>query len=170
MIIFIQEIIISQNVIYIQRAESHSWYQLWALKIRLTSTNDARSLNIETRYHKLCKELDSRDIKTWLNDWQLTYTEIKSYKIAEMTERRSIRNFLMILTKTNVKTHLMTFANNHLMNLTDGTDMYVLIVSGPWHITWLDITRHEDNGGNVATTNKSREERIIRISEMIDES
>jgi hypothetical protein len=57
----------------------------------------------------------------------MTYIEAKSYNIAEVTGRRPVRDLLMALTEANVETHLMTFADNHLMNLTDGTDMYVLI-------------------------------------------
>jgi hypothetical protein len=39
---------------------------------------------------------------------------------------------------------------------------------GPWHVTWLGITWFEDIEDNVAMTDKSREKRIIRISEMTD--
>jgi hypothetical protein len=37
-------------------------------------------------------------------------------------------------------------------------------------VTWLGITWHEDSEDNVAIEDKSRVRRIIRISEMIDES
>lgn len=127
LIAFIHETIISQNFIYIQKAESHSWHQLCVLKARLALTNEARSLRIESRYHKLCERSRNMNSEAWLKNWQVTYTNVKTYVIAEVTGRRPIRDFLMIIANSNTKTYLITFADNHLMNLTESsteTDMY----------------------------------------------
>jgi hypothetical protein len=127
LIAFIHETIISQNFIYIQKTKSHSWHQLRVLKTRLASTNETRSLKIENRYHKLCE--GSRDMNTevWLKNWQVTYIDVKAYAIAEITGHRPMRDFLMVIADSNAKAYLITFADNHLMNLTENTDMYDLI-------------------------------------------
>jgi hypothetical protein len=109
---------------------THSWHQLRALKTRLTSTNDARALEIERQYYKLCRKSRDMNIETWLDDWQTTYTNVKSFNIVEMIEHRSLRDFLMIITEVNVETYLTTFSDNHLIFLhknKEDTNMYELI-------------------------------------------
>jgi hypothetical protein len=120
---FIQETITVENALYIEKMKSHSWDQLRALQTRLTSTNVARLMNIETRYRKLCKGLDMQDIETYLKNWQMTYTEAKAWNIEEISDNRSIRDFLVTLSARDP-----IFSQSYMMHIDDDkTNLFDLI-------------------------------------------
>ena len=91
---FIQETIAVHNVTFIQKEEPHPWNHLRALKRRLAPSDDARRLQIEQRYHQLCKGPGTQEIETYLDHWTTTYTEAKECHIGEVTGTRPIRDFL----------------------------------------------------------------------------
>jgi hypothetical protein len=93
---FIQKTIIIENVIYIQDL-SHSYDQLRALKKRLASIDAARIMIIEVKYKHLCWESRQQDMKIFLIQWERVYVEIKRYKLFEISENKTLRNFLVFL-------------------------------------------------------------------------
>lgn len=109
LISFIQETIAAHNVTFIQKEESHPWNLLQALEKRLTPSDEARNLEIEQTYHKLCKGLGTQNVEALLDEWTATYTEAKEHNIAEATGTRPIRDFLMV-----VRAKEPTFPDAHL--------------------------------------------------------
>ena len=95
LITFIQETIAAHNVVFIQKEDPHPWNILQALKRRLAPSDEARNLEIEQRYHKLCKGPGSQNIESWLDDWVTMYTDGIEHGIAETTGTRPVRDFLM---------------------------------------------------------------------------
>lgn len=119
LLIFIQETIAAHNITFIQKAEPHPWNILRALKLRLALSDKARNIEIEERYHKLCKGPGTQSIDAWLDDWTATYTDAKDHDIAEATGTRPIQDFLraarmkessfadahLVLIRSNKSTH-----------------------------------------------------------------
>ena len=95
LISFIQETTSAQNITLIQKVEPYPWDLLRALKNRLAPSDEARSLEVEQSYHKLCKGPRSQDLETWLDEWVTTYTKAKELGIFEVSGTRPIRDFLM---------------------------------------------------------------------------
>lgn len=112
LITFIQETITSHNIVYIQKEEAHPWNILRALKKRLAPSDEARSLDIEQRYHKLCKGPGNQNVETWLDEWMATITEAKEHSVAEVNGTRPVRDFLMA-----IRPKEPTFADAHLVFL-----------------------------------------------------
>lgn len=154
LIIFIHDTISVQNAVYIQKEDPNPWSMLRALKARLAPTDTVRSMDIEAKYHKLCKGPGSanREIEAWLDDWQATYTDAKFHNIAETVGHRPQRDFLLAL-----GTKEPNFANIHLMNLNDVPDMYELIENFRqfrfFHINQTQQTKEYTHSASVA--NKS---------------
>lgn len=110
MITLIQNTIAAHNVIVIQKEEPHPWNILQALKKRLAPSDEVRNLEIEQKYHKLCKGPGTQSIEAWLDDWVTTYTDGIEHKIAETTATRPIRDFLKA-----ARLREPTFADAHLV-------------------------------------------------------
>jgi hypothetical protein len=82
-------------------------------------------MNIEAKYRNLTKELEMQNMKTYLIEWEKTYTAIKALKLFKIDENRSLRNFLVALTARENQ-----FSNNQLMSLKkNDTDLMTLIVT-----------------------------------------
>ena len=112
LITFIQETVTVQNATYIQKVDAHPWNLLRALKERLAPSDEARSIEIENKYHKLCKGPGKQDMEIWIEEWQTVYAEGKAYGISEVSGTRPIRDFIMaILIKE------AAFANTYLIGL-----------------------------------------------------
>lgn len=132
MVAFIQETVATHNVPFIQNEKPHPWHYLRALKQRLAPTDHARSLEIEQRYHKLCKGPGSQNLETWLDEWVVTFTDAKKYEIFETTKTRPIRDFLIA-----IRSKESSFADAHLVTIeskTDPNELYKLIESFRQHI------------------------------------
>ena len=110
LITFIQETIAAHNVVFIQKKNPHSWNILQALKRQLAPSDKAWNLEIEQRYHKLCKEPDSQSIKSWLDNWVTMYTDGIEHRIAETTGTYPVWDFLM-----TVRLKDFSFADAHLV-------------------------------------------------------
>lgn len=111
LISFIQETITTSTAIFIQKEDTHPWNLLRALKRRLAPSDDARSLEIEQKYIKLRKGPANQDLDKWLDEWCTTYTEVKTYQVAEVSGTRPIRDFLLA-----IHSKAPTFADTHLMS------------------------------------------------------
>lgn len=128
---FIQDTITASNVAFIQLEEAHPWNYLRALKARLAPTDDARSLEIEQKYHKLCKGPGTQNLETWLDEWIANYTEARKHGILEVTSTRPIRDFLMA-----IRTKESSFSDAHRVNFRTKTaeDFLPLIEDFRQHI------------------------------------
>lgn len=139
LISFIQDTIAAHNVPFIQKEEPHPWNLLRALKLRPAPIDEARNLEIEQRYHKLCKGPGNQNVDTWLDGWITTYTEAKEHCIAEATGTRPIRDFLMA-----ARSKEPTFADAHLvlMRLNNITyDFYDLVEDFRQHTRLQQLQR-----------------------------
>ena len=128
-ITFIQETIAAHNVIFIQKEEPHLWNHLRALKRRLAPSDNVRCLQIEQKYHQLCKGPGTQDMETYLDHWTATYTEAKERNVGEATGTRPIRDFLRA-----IRTKEPTFADTQMMIKKETEDMYQVIEDFRQHI------------------------------------
>lgn len=92
---FIQETIAPENVMFIQNEELHPWNQLRALKRRLAPSENERRLQIEGKYHELCKGPDGESMDDWLKEWVTTYTDAIEFNVAAIIGAQPIRDFLL---------------------------------------------------------------------------
>lgn len=123
LVAFIQETVAVQYSPYISKAEPHPWDLLRSLKSRLAPSDQARKLEVLRRYQALCLGPGSRDIESWIEEWQLTYTEAAGLKIGEALEERPKRDFLLAIRLKNA-----TFAEMHLEDVDkDSVTIYHLI-------------------------------------------
>ena len=125
LISFIQETVAAHVVTYFQKEDPHPWSILRALKLRLAPSDDARNLEIEQRYHRLCKGSGTQNIEVWLDDWRTTYTQAKKHSVAEVTGIRPVRDFLMA-----IRSKEPTFADTQLIMMkhkTTGIDFYEIV-------------------------------------------
>lgn len=138
LIIFIQDTIAAHNVIYIQKVEPHPWNLLNALKQRIAPSDEARSLELEQKYHQLCKGPLNQNLETWLDEWTTTFTLATEYAIGEVTGTRPIRDFLMAIRHKEP-----TFADTHLVHLKDKSsgDLYELIEEFRQHIRLIQLSK-----------------------------
>lgn len=124
--LFIQETIAVHNIPFIQMEEVHPWYLLRELKKHLAPSHEARTFQIEQKYHRLCRGPGAQGLESWLDEWAITYTEAKQHDIVEVRDgdERPIRDFLMA-----IRSEAPTFANGHLApkSLKTKDDMYDLI-------------------------------------------
>ena len=148
LITFIQDTIAAHNVTFIQKEEPHPWNLLRALKQRLAPSDEARDLEIEPNYHRLCKGPGTQSIEAWIDDWVVTYTNGKEYGIAETTGSRPIRDFLMA-----ARTKEPTFADAHLVmiRLQDSKyNFYTLVEDFRQHIRLQHIHQPSNNSTHSA--------------------
>lgn len=128
---FFWETIATHNLKFIQSEDPHPWNILRALKRRFAPSDEAHNLQIERKYHKLCKGPDTENLETWLDEWTITFTEPKERAIADLTGTRSVRDFLMAIRSKDP-----AFADAHLVLLEDkgADDLYQLIEKFRQHI------------------------------------
>ncbi len=121
---FIRKSLAIQNAMYIQKIDSHLWNVLRALKQRLAFTNTICSLEIERKYHQLCKRSERQEIEKWIENWQTTYADAKTYNVTEISETRSQRDFLL-----TVYSKESNFSNTELvkLNRNESEDLNTLI-------------------------------------------
>ena len=93
---FIQETITVQYAVYIEK-ESHPWDQLAALKRRLAPSDDARKLELEQRYARIKQGPGNQDLEKWLDEWSIVVEKANTAKIAEVSENRPVRDFLLAI-------------------------------------------------------------------------
>lgn len=125
LITFIQETIAPHNVKFIQQVEPHPWNHLQALKARLAPSDQARSLEVEQRYHKLCKGPGNQNMEAWLDEWTMTLANATQQGIAEVTGNRPVRDFLIA-----IRSKEPNFADAHLVLILkyhEPEDLYLLI-------------------------------------------
>ncbi|EKG08999.1 Integrase catalytic core, partial [Macrophomina phaseolina MS6] len=76
--------------------DTHPWALIRALKLRLAPTDEARLLELETRFQELKKGPGSQDISKWIQSWQETYTKAKAVNLPEVTSStRPVRDFAL---------------------------------------------------------------------------
>ena len=116
--------ITATNAIYIQDVESHPWSILKRLKERLAPSDKARSLELELKYHLLCKGPKNQEVDKWLDDWTQTYTQAIQLRIAEVQGDRPVRDFLLAISQKDPH-----FAAVYTIKQEEGQaiDMYALI-------------------------------------------
>ena len=123
---FIHETITVQVALVVRKIESHPWNKLVALKQHLSPSDDARNVEIENKYRKVCQGPGRQDLEAWLEEWQATYIEAKEYGIGEVKGKRPQRDFLYA-----VRSKEPIFAESMLIGLkrrkNDDTDMLDLI-------------------------------------------
>src|ERR1700722_14303980 len=66
---------------------------LVALKKRLAPTDYARKLELAQKYNKLKTYLKREDVKKWLKDWEITFTNGKKLKIPEVADEQPLFDF-----------------------------------------------------------------------------
>ena len=138
---------------------STPWDHLIALKRRLAPSDSARALDIETKYHKLCKGPGKQDIEAWLEEWQLVCSEAISYKIGEAIGNRPLRDFLMAIHSKEP-----IFADSYLMDLEDDKpqDLDLLIENFRRLIRLHQSQKAKDNNTHSAfAAEKKGKERTI---------
>lgn len=90
LISFILETVAAHNVIYFQKEDPHPRNILRALKLQFAPSNDARNLEIEQKFHRLCKRPGTQNIDVWLDEWRTTFTQAKEHSVAEVTGTRPV--------------------------------------------------------------------------------
>ena len=155
LITFIQDTITVQNATYIQKEEPHPWNQLRALKTRLAPSYSARCIEIEIKYHRLCKGSGKQDIETWLDEWQTVYTDGKAYGVGEMMGTRPIRDFIMAVLPTEP-----SFANAHLITLDskEEKDFHPLIESFRKYVRLHQTQKNMNNNTHSAFATEKKKE------------
>ena len=155
LITFIQDTITVQNATYIQKEEPHPWNQLRALKTRLAPSDSARCIEIENKYHRLCKGSGKQDIETWLEEWQTVYTDGKAYGVGEMMGTRPIRDFIMAVLPTEP-----SFANAHLITLDskEEKDFHPLIESFRKYVRLHQTQKNKNNNTHSAFATEQKKE------------
>ena len=66
---------------------------LVALKKQLAPTNYARKLELAQKYNKLKTYSKREDVKKWLKDWEITFTNGKKLKIPEVADEQPLFDF-----------------------------------------------------------------------------
>lgn len=105
-------------------------------KTRLAPKDEARSFEIEQKYHTLCKGPGAQNLETRLDEWTIAYNEGKKYDVAEVIGTRPIRDFLLA-----IRSRGPSFAEAHfvLKRFRRGDDLYGLIEDFRQHIRLLDF-------------------------------
>ena len=67
LISFTQATIAAHNVTFIQKEDPHPWNILSALKRHPAPSDEARTLEMEQKYHKLCQGPGTRNFETWFD-------------------------------------------------------------------------------------------------------
>ncbi|EKG09419.1 Integrase catalytic core, partial [Macrophomina phaseolina MS6] len=123
---YIQESISTTNLSFITSEEPHPWNILRALQKRLAPTDQARLLELEHQYHQLCKPPRSQNVESWLQQWEKLYTEAKKHNLAEVSDNRPTRDFLLAL-KPIEPQFVSTYQIKNLDPATRVTDLYDMI-------------------------------------------
>lgn len=135
---FIQETIAPHNVTFIQKEEPHPWNLLRALRKHLAPSDEARSFDIEQKYHRLCRGPGTQSLDSWLDEWTVTYAQAKHHDLPLVSgsDTRPIRDFLMA-----IRSEQPTFADVHLAlrGFKKEEDMYGLIEDFRYHICLLRL-------------------------------
>ena len=90
----IQSSISADAAVLIANESSHPYNLLRALKLRFAPTDQTRKIQIEAKYHELCKGPGNQDREMWLDAWRETYITGKALNVYEMTQERPIRDFI----------------------------------------------------------------------------
>ena len=90
----IQSTICAEAAIFLADEKAHPYNLLKTLKLRYAPNDQAKKIQIETKYRTLSMSPGNQDVEKWLNEWQQTYVAGKALKVYEMTEKRPIRNFI----------------------------------------------------------------------------
>lgn len=89
------------NLKTIQKTEPSPWDLLRALKLRLTPSDSARCIELETEYHRLQEGPGNRqNPEAWIEEWRNNYDLARQHRIAEVMDiKRAYRDFLQALGK-----------------------------------------------------------------------
>ena len=96
----------------IRRESFHLWNILRILKHHLASSNVVMTYELKLKYHKLNKNLENRDVKSWIEKWHETMIDVMKYEVVEMTRSRSIKDFLI-----TVNSKFLMFFSNYRMTI-----------------------------------------------------
>jgi hypothetical protein len=98
----IQETISRAYLRYTFKCDS-TYDMLTTLKRRVAPTDRARKIELINRYEKLRKAPQSQNLETWLRQWEITYTECKELKLAEVDDDRPLYDFLNAITSVDAE-------------------------------------------------------------------
>ena len=97
----------SDVVVLIANESSHSYNLLRALKLRFAFIDQIKKIQIEMKYHELCKKSENQNLKKWLNEWRKIYITNKTLNVYEIIKKRSIKNFIYsIMNKNKIWTNV----------------------------------------------------------------
>ena len=111
---FIQETIATQYAVNIEAEPSHPWNQLVALKRRLAPSDSSRKAELEQSNIRISKGPINQDLDKWLDEWLMIYTKAKKAGVAEVSETRPIRDFLLA-----IRSKAQSYADSHLITIDD---------------------------------------------------
>ena len=90
---YIQETVARHNLRYTLK-ENTPFDMLVALKKRVAPTDCARKLELRNQYKKLQRSPKSQNIDTWLQQWEMTFTDCKDLGIPEVADNQLVFDFL----------------------------------------------------------------------------
>ena len=70
---------------------------LVALKKQVIPTDHARKLELRNQYKKLQKLLKSQNIDTWLQQWEITFTDCENLSMLEVADDQAVFDFLQVV-------------------------------------------------------------------------
>lgn len=121
-----------------------------------------QNLKIKLNYSRLYKGPGTQSIETWINNWVVTYTSGKEYRITETTRSQLIWDFLIATC-----TKKLTFTNAHfvMIQLQDSKyTLYTLVKDFRQHICLQHIHQPSNNSTHLAfaTDTKSNNSSFCR--------
>lgn len=72
----------------------HLYNLLRVLKRYFSSSDETKQMEIEANCRELCRKSFNQDIEKWLIAWKQIYIINKAYKMIEMADKRSVRDFI----------------------------------------------------------------------------
>lgn len=90
------------------------------LKTKPALTNQARKIKMKRQYNRLKKRLHNRDLKAWIQNWELMYVNAVTLVINKALEdQQSQRDFLVIVAK-----YKPSFNDNYLLRIFDESEAF----------------------------------------------
>jgi len=83
-----------ENLAFIRQDCDTTYLALKALKRQLAPTDRAREIEVADKYNALRKTPRSQDVDKWLANWEIVYQEATMLKIPEVSDNRSLFDFL----------------------------------------------------------------------------
>lgn len=131
------------------------------MKKRLAPSFEVCSLEIELKYHRLCKGQGAQNVDTWLDEWVITYKEAKEHDVAEVTGTRPVRDFLMAIRSAE-----LTFADAHLLmrNHSKADDLIELVEDFRQQVRLHQLYHRKEETHSASTTDSNTTMNSIKTS------